>query len=90
MTNPKFYIKMLSKINTKASASYLTALVFSIFVLFSILGNIIKNDSPEPWTIGFQDGVSPGYTGIVELHDNIFFYLVVIAILVFWMLGSIL
>lgn len=50
---------------------------------------IIKNDSPEPWTIGFQDGVSPGYTGIVELHDNIFFYLVVIAILVFWMLGSI-
>ena len=43
----------------------------------------IYNDSPEPWAIGFQDGVSPGYTGIVELHDNIFFYLVVIAILVF-------
>ena len=48
----------------------------------------IRNDSPEPWAIGFQDGVTPGYTGIVELHDNIFFYLVVIAILVFWMLGS--
>jgi cytochrome c oxidase subunit 2 len=48
----------------------------------------IYNDSPEPWAIGFQDGVSPGYTGIIELHDNIFFYLVVIAILVFWMLGS--
>ena len=70
----------------------------SIFSIFSILPlgclyNIfildnIKNDSPEPWAIGFQDGVSPGYTGIVELHNNIFFYLVVIAILVFWMLGS--
>ena len=50
---------------------------------------LIKNDSPEPWAIGFQDGVTPGLTGIVELHDSIFFYLVVIAILVFWMLGSI-
>ena len=51
---------------------------------------IIQNDVPEPWTLSFQDGVSPGYNGIVDLHDNIFFYLVVIAILVFWMLGSIL
>ena len=50
--------------------------------------NIIQNDSPEPWQIGFQDGASPGFTGIVELHNNIFFYLVVISILVFWMLGS--
>jgi cytochrome c oxidase subunit 2 len=50
--------------------------------------NIIQNDSPEPWQISFQDGASPGFTGIVELHNNIFFYLVVISILVFWMLGS--
>jgi heme/copper-type cytochrome/quinol oxidase subunit 2 len=46
------------------------------------------NDSPEPWALGFQDSISPGFTGIVELHDNIFFYLVVIAVLVFWMIGS--
>jgi cytochrome c oxidase subunit 2 len=49
---------------------------------------ISHNDAPELWGIGFQDGVSPANTGIVELHDNIFFYLVVIGILVFWMLGS--
>ena len=63
----------------------------SFFCIFVACGtqSIIFNDSPEPWTLGFQDGVSPGYTGIIELHDNIFFYLVVIAILVFWMLGSI-
>lgn len=48
----------------------------------------VYNDAPEPWAIGFQDGVSPGFSGILDLHDNIFFYLVVIAILVFWMLGS--
>jgi len=49
---------------------------------------LIHNDAPEAWGLGFQDGVSPAYDGIIELHDNIFFYLVVIAILVFWMLGS--
>ena len=48
----------------------------------------IYSDSPEPWQLGFQDSASPGFTGIVELHNNIFFYLVVISILVFWMLGS--
>jgi hypothetical protein len=61
-------------------------LVIGLYVTYIL--ESVKNDSPEPWAIGFQDGVSPGYTGIVELHDNIFFYLVVIAILVFWMLGS--
>lgn len=66
--------------------------IFSLIVLFTVLFLDFfapyYNDSPEPWAIGFQDGVSPGYTGIIELHDNIFFILVVIAILVFWMLGS--
>ena len=50
--------------------------------------NIIYNDSPEPWGIGFQDGASPAFSGILDLHNSIFFYLTVIAILVFWMLGS--
>ena len=51
--------------------------------------NKIYADAPEPRTISFQDPISPGFSGITDLHDNIFFYLVVIAILVFWMLGSI-
>ena len=49
----------------------------------------IYADIPEPWTLGFQDGVSPGFSGINDLHDSIFFYMIVIATLVFWMLGSI-
>ena len=46
-------------------------------------------DTPEPWAIGFQDGVSPTFNGILELHNSIFFYLVIIAVLVFWMMGAI-
>ena len=49
----------------------------------------IYNDAPEPWQIGFQDGASPGFEGITELHDSIFFFLVVISVGVFWALSSV-
>lgn len=50
--------------------------------------NTIYNDAPQPWQIGFQDSATPGFTGIVELHNTIFFYLIVICVGVFWVLGS--
>jgi cytochrome c oxidase subunit 2 len=49
----------------------------------------IFNDAAQPFQIGFQDSCAPGFTGIVELHNTIFFYLVVISVAVFWVLGSI-
>ena len=55
---------------------------------FSIFKTIF-NDAPQPWQLGFQDSAAPGFTGIVELHNTIFFYLVVISVGVFWVLGSI-
>ena len=55
---------------------------------FFILNNIY-NDAPQPWQLGFQDSAAPGFTGIIELHNTIFFYLVVIIVSVFWLLGSI-
>ena len=53
------------------------------------LFNTILNDAPEPWQLGFQDSAAPGFTGIVELHNTIFFYLVIICVSVFWLLSSI-
>ena len=50
--------------------------------------NTIYNDAPQPWQIGFQDSATPGFTGIIELHNTIFFYLIVICVGVFWVLGS--
>lgn len=49
----------------------------------------IFNDAPHPWQLGFQDSAAPGFSGIVELHNTIFFFLVVISVGVFWTLGSI-
>jgi cytochrome c oxidase subunit 2 len=58
-----------------------------MFNNFSIF-NTIFNDAPQPFQIGFQDSAAPGFTGIVELHNTIFFYLVVISVAVFWVLLS--
>ena len=46
----------------------------------------IKCDTSYPWHLGFQDGSTPTFEGIVELHDTIFFYLIVISFVVFWMM----
>lgn len=45
-------------------------------------------DIAEEWQIGMQDNATPSAEGILELHDTIFFYIIVITVLVFWMLGS--
>jgi hypothetical protein len=41
--------------------------------------NIVNNcDTPRPWGLYFQDSATPQMEGLVELHDNIMFYLVII------------
>ena len=46
--------------------------------------NIILNDHPQPWQLGFQDGATTTFYGIVDLHNNIMFYLIIILIGVTW------
>ena len=57
--------------------------------IVNLLFKTVLNDAPQPWELGFQDSAAPGFTGIVELHNTIFFYLVVIFVSVFWVLSSI-
>lgn len=47
------------------------------------------NDVPKPWGMYFQDSASPIEEGIVELHDTIMFYMIVILVVVTWALTSI-
>ncbi|MBP1357798.1 MAG: hypothetical protein JZD40_04840 [Sulfolobus sp.] len=60
-----------------------------MLTLYSLLVNPTQCDAPEAWQIGFQDGASPTFEGITELHNSIFFYLVVISIGVAWVIGSV-
>jgi len=54
------------------------------------LSGILHCDARYPWQFGFQDRRTPLFEGIVELHNQIIFYLVVISVLVFWILFSVL
>ena len=55
-----------------------------------MLNGTIYNDAPLPWQLSFQDSATPIHEGIVELHDAIMYYLIIICVLVFWMLTSVL
>lgn len=46
-------------------------------------------DAPSPWGLYFQDSATPQMEGLVELHDNIMYYLVIILFAVGWILLSI-
>ena len=49
----------------------------------------ITCDAPKPWGVYFQDSTSPQMEALVELHDNIMFYLVIILFGVAWIMVSI-
>lgn len=61
-----------------------------IMTILSLLFNVVFNDCPEPWQLGFQDGASPSFEGITELHDYIMFYLIIILQGVGWLILSVL
>jgi LAGLIDADG DNA endonuclease family/Cytochrome C oxidase subunit II, transmembrane domain len=48
-----------------------------------------RADIPLAWGLYFQDGASPSFEGIVDLHNRIMFYLVVILFGVSWIMLSI-
>jgi len=53
------------------------------------LYNKVYNDVPTPWGIFFQDSASPIAEGIVELHNEIIFYMIIILCLVTYILFNI-
>ena len=53
-----------------------------------IFGETLHCDAPRPWGVYFQDSASPQMEALIELHDNILFYLVIILFAVGWILVS--
>ena len=62
---------------------------FSLFSAFCSLNVVqfVLNDAAEPWQIGFQDPASPVMQGLIDLHHDIFSFMVFILLFVVWMLG---
>ena len=53
-----------------------------------IYNNLFNLDAPQAWGLYFQDSATPQMEGLVELHDNIMYYLVTILFSVGWILLS--
>jgi cytochrome c oxidase subunit 1 len=66
----------------------LISTITAIFSLFTSNTNVLS-DSPEPWGLFFQDSASPQMEALVELHNNIMFYLFIILFAVGWIIISI-
>lgn len=71
--------------------TYILSFIFFELVISSLMGfSISYLDSPEDWQIGFQDPASPIMQGIIELHHDLFFFLIIVLSFVFWLLFKIL
>nr|YP_009316288.1 cytochrome c oxidase subunit 2 [Peltigera dolichorrhiza]ANE20418.1 cytochrome c oxidase subunit 2 [Peltigera dolichorrhiza] len=55
----------------------------------NLFSTLLYCDAPRPWGLYFQDSATPQMEGLVELHDNIMFYLTIILFSVGWILISI-
>jgi cytochrome c oxidase subunit 1 len=78
------------------TSSILNNFMGKLFVSFTITSNIsdyitIFNgcDAPRPWGLFFQDSASPQMEALIELHNNIMFYLFVILFSVGWIILSV-
>jgi cytochrome c oxidase subunit 2 len=65
--------------------------VFVSFVLFITIlyFTSILCDAPRAWGLYFQDSASPQMEALIELHDNIMYYLFAILFSVGWIQGSV-
>jgi len=49
--------------------------------------SVVSMDSAEPWQATFQDPASPVMEGIIDLHHDIMFIIVIIVVAVGWVMG---
>ena len=66
----------------------LVFLLTAAFSIFSLLTpTLARSDAPEPWQYGFQDPATPVMQGIIDLHHDICFFMLVILVFVVWVLS---
>ena len=69
--------------------------IFVLVTKYLEKGNIVtqliadNNDAPRAWGVYFQDCATPQMEALIELHDYIMFYLIIILLAVGWILLSI-
>jgi len=57
-----------------------------LFYILSAAPILSLADAPEAWQMGFQDPATPIMQGIIDLHHDIMFFIIVILVFVLWMI----
>jgi len=81
-----FYNVSYNKIISSIWIISLISVVVGAFLLFT---PEFSCDAPRAWGLYFQDSASPQMEALVELHDNIMYYLVAILLAVGWIQAAI-
>jgi group I intron endonuclease len=81
--------KSVLSINLKYVQVTLISLLAILSIYINIDYNVANCDAPRAWGLYFQDSASPQMEALVELHDNIMYYLVAILFSVGWIQGAI-
>jgi cytochrome c oxidase subunit 2 len=89
--NPLLEMKFYSFYCYCKNHSKTIIMVIVIGILFIIASNlsVLYCDAPRAWGLYFQDSASPQMEALIELHNNIMYYLVGILISVGWVQGAI-
>jgi len=96
--NTEIFFTWIKGSGSQNFIQFLFLLLFFIIVIKRISSfNLIKEnkfkfkflDAPVSWGLYFQDAASPSFEGVVDLHNRIMFYLVVILFGVSWILLSV-
>jgi heme/copper-type cytochrome/quinol oxidase subunit 2 len=70
--------------------SLISAFLFIIIILEMFYSKRVFgrswSDAPLPYQLSFQDPATAGMEGIIDLHHEIMFYIILIVTLVFWLL----
>ena len=80
------------KVTMILNSKYIISICSCILMVITLISKksnlflVESCDAPRPWGIYFQDSATPQMEGLVELHDNILFYLFIILFGVGWIL----
>ena len=64
--------------------------VYFFILLEWVFPTISPCDAAEPWQLGFQDAATPMMQGIIDLHHDIFYFLIMILVFVLRIVVSVL
>jgi len=85
----KFFIKkslLLKKVKVKMTLNLTRNILFVIMLFSPIISLPVLTDVAEPWQLGFQYPATPTMEGIIEFHNNLMFFITLIAIFTTWVL----